>query len=55
MLLPPVLIPPNVEAGGRSTNGPVWVEGVAADWSAKLMDYAVCLGVLLAVLLDSLN
>ncbi|KAF5349323.1 hypothetical protein D9758_011796 [Tetrapyrgos nigripes] len=39
-LLPPVLIPPNPEAGGRSTNGPVWVEGVASDIGATLMDYA---------------
>ncbi|KAF8829563.1 carbohydrate esterase family 16 protein [Lentinula edodes] len=39
-LLPPVLIPPNDEAGGRSTNGPVWIEGVSGDWGAHLMDYA---------------
>ncbi|THU91551.1 hypothetical protein K435DRAFT_673863 [Dendrothele bispora CBS 962.96] len=39
-LLPPVLIPPNTEAGGRSTNGPVWIEGVASDIGANLMDYA---------------
>uniref|UniRef100_A0A0W0F2T7 Carbohydrate esterase family 16 protein n=1 Tax=Moniliophthora roreri TaxID=221103 RepID=A0A0W0F2T7_MONRR len=40
---PPVIIPPNHKAGGRSTNGPVWVEGVADDMgNATLMDYAVC-------------
>ncbi|KAI3608190.1 thermolabile hemolysin [Moniliophthora roreri] len=38
---PPVIIPPNHKAGGRSTNGPVWVEGVADDMgNATLMDYA---------------
>jgi hypothetical protein len=40
-LLPPVLIPPDNEAGGRSTNGPVWIEDVASDIGATLMDYAV--------------
>ncbi|ESK89450.1 carbohydrate esterase family 16 protein [Moniliophthora roreri MCA 2997] len=40
-LLPPVIIPPDPKAGGRSTNGPVWVEGVADDMrNATLMDYA---------------
>ncbi|KAK7027996.1 hypothetical protein VNI00_015082 [Paramarasmius palmivorus] len=40
-LLPPILVPPNPKAGGRSANGPVWVEGVANDMNnATLMDYA---------------
>ncbi|KAH7914939.1 carbohydrate esterase family 16 protein [Hygrophoropsis aurantiaca] len=42
-LLPPVIIPPNAQAGGRSTNGKVWVENIADDIGAKLMDYAVSL------------
>lgn len=38
---PPVLVPPNSEAGGRSTDGPTWIEYVAQDMSdANLMDYA---------------
>ncbi|TFY66853.1 hypothetical protein EVG20_g4236 [Dentipellis fragilis] len=40
-LLPPVLIPPGIEAGGRSTDGPVWIEYIADDLHAKFMDYAV--------------
>ncbi|KAI0318727.1 carbohydrate esterase family 16 protein [Amylostereum chailletii] len=40
-LLPAVLIPPSPRAGGRVTNGPVWVEGVASDAGATLMDYAI--------------
>ncbi|KAK0226048.1 hypothetical protein IW262DRAFT_1359418 [Armillaria fumosa] len=39
-LAPAVIIPPSVLAGGRSTDGPVWVEWVANDTGAKLMDYA---------------
>ncbi|KAG1730530.1 carbohydrate esterase family 16 protein [Suillus paluster] len=39
-LEPAVLIPPNALAGGRSTNGPVWVEGIASDIGATVMDYA---------------
>ncbi|KAH0831402.1 carbohydrate esterase family 16 protein [Lanmaoa asiatica] len=39
-LAPAVMTPPNTEAGGRSTNGPVWVEDVASDIGAHLMDYA---------------
>ncbi|KAG0702259.1 hypothetical protein DFH29DRAFT_999497 [Suillus ampliporus] len=39
-LEPAVLIPPNALAGGRSTNGPVWVEAIAGDIGAKVMDYA---------------
>ncbi|KAI0318729.1 carbohydrate esterase family 16 protein, partial [Amylostereum chailletii] len=39
-LLPPVLIPPDPEAGGRITNGPVWIENIANDIGARLMDYA---------------
>jgi len=39
-LEPAVVIPPNPEAGGRSTNGLTWVENVANDMGAELMDYA---------------
>lgn len=41
-LEPAVMIPPDVFAGGRSTNGPVWVEGIASGIGARVMDYAVC-------------
>jgi hypothetical protein len=41
-LEPAVMIPPSVLAGGRSTNGPVWIEGIASDIGASVMDYAVC-------------
>ncbi|EIM80618.1 uncharacterized protein STEHIDRAFT_162400 [Stereum hirsutum FP-91666 SS1] len=37
---PPVLIPPSAFAGGRSTDGPVWIEYIADDIGAKFMDYA---------------
>lgn len=37
---PPIIIPPNPLAGGRSTNGKVWNENIADDIGAKLMDYA---------------
>ena len=40
-LAPPVVVPPDAEAGGRSTNGKVWVEHFADDAGATLMDYAV--------------
>ncbi|KAI0365404.1 hypothetical protein BV20DRAFT_954326 [Pilatotrama ljubarskyi] len=39
-LAPPVVVPPDAEAGGRSTDGKVWVEDLADDIGAKLMDYA---------------
>ncbi|RPD60549.1 hypothetical protein L226DRAFT_604420 [Lentinus tigrinus ALCF2SS1-7] len=39
-LAPPVVVPPDAEAGGRSTNGKVWIEHVADDIGAALMDYA---------------
>ncbi|EJF57074.1 hypothetical protein DICSQDRAFT_112285 [Dichomitus squalens LYAD-421 SS1] len=39
-LPPPVITPPDAEAGGRSTNGRVWVEDLAAPFNATLMDYA---------------
>jgi len=39
-LAPAVIIPPNAQAGGRSTNGHVWVEDIACDIGAKIMDYA---------------
>ncbi|KAF4579656.1 hypothetical protein EYR40_000167 [Pleurotus pulmonarius] len=38
---PPVLIPPDVLAGGRSTNGLVWVEHLANDVGATIKDYAI--------------
>ncbi|THH17070.1 hypothetical protein EW146_g3673 [Bondarzewia mesenterica] len=38
---PPVLIPPGIEAGGRSTDGPVWIEYIADDINARFMDYAI--------------
>jgi hypothetical protein len=41
-LAPPILMPPNSEAGGRSTDGKLWIENIADDIGAKLMDYAVC-------------
>ncbi|KIY65178.1 carbohydrate esterase family 16 protein [Cylindrobasidium torrendii FP15055 ss-10] len=39
-LLPAVINPPDPFAGGRSANGPVWVEHVAGSVGATLMDYA---------------
>lgn len=39
-LEPAVLIPPSVLAGGRSANGPVWIEGLANKSGAVLMSYA---------------
>ncbi|KAB5593739.1 hypothetical protein CTheo_2819 [Ceratobasidium theobromae] len=40
-LAPPVIIPPSPKAGGRTTNGPVWIENIANDVGARFMDYAV--------------
>ena len=40
-LPPPVITPPNAEAGGRATDGRIWIEDVADDIGATLMDYAV--------------
>ncbi|KAJ3757210.1 carbohydrate esterase family 16 protein [Lentinula raphanica] len=40
-LPPPVLSPPNPNAGGRITNGPLWVENLAAAANATLQDWAV--------------
>jgi hypothetical protein len=40
-LAPPIIIPPNAQAGGRSTNGKLWIENIADDIGATLMDYAV--------------
>jgi len=37
---PPVVVPPDPEAGGRSTNGLTWIENVANDIGAVLKDYA---------------
>ncbi|KAI0767761.1 hypothetical protein C8Q74DRAFT_1318276 [Fomes fomentarius] len=39
-LPPPVVVPPDAEAGGRSTDGRVWIEELADDVGATLMDYA---------------
>ncbi|KAI0672068.1 hypothetical protein C8Q78DRAFT_1068709 [Trametes maxima] len=39
-LAPPVVIPPDALAGGRSTDGKVWVENIADDIGATLKDYA---------------
>ncbi|KAF8994730.1 carbohydrate esterase family 16 protein [Cyathus striatus] len=39
-LAPPVLVPPNPQAGGRSTNGFTWIEHIANDMDATLKDYA---------------
>lgn len=39
-LAPPVVIPPDPFAGGRSTNGKVWVEHLAEEAGATLLDYA---------------
>jgi hypothetical protein len=38
---PPVLTGTSPKAGGRTTNGLTWVENLAADVGAKIMDYAV--------------
>ena len=38
---PAIIYPPNPEAGGRSTNGLTWVENLANDIGANIMDYAV--------------
>ncbi|KAF9468024.1 hypothetical protein BDZ94DRAFT_1246970 [Collybia nuda] len=40
-LLPAILTPPSPKAGGRTTNGPVWAEGLTMDTGATIMDYAV--------------
>ncbi|KAF8425372.1 hypothetical protein L210DRAFT_3567550 [Boletus edulis BED1] len=39
-LAPAVIIPPSPFAGGRSTNGKLWVENIADAVGATLMDYA---------------
>jgi len=41
LLDPAIIYPPNPEAGGRSTNGLTWVENLANDIGANIMDYAV--------------
>ncbi|GJJ13571.1 hypothetical protein Clacol_007826 [Clathrus columnatus] len=38
---PAIVIPPNPKAGGRTTNGPVWVEDIGSDTGALVKDYAV--------------
>jgi len=38
---PAFIIPPNAQAGGRSTNGKLWVENIADDIGATVMDYAI--------------
>jgi len=40
-LAPPVVIPPDALAGGRSTNGKVWIENVADDYDMLFKDYAI--------------
>lgn len=40
-LKPAVVVPPNPHAGGRASNGPIWVEDLCADTGAIVMDYAV--------------
>lgn len=40
-LPPPVLDPPNPFAGGRATNGRVWIEDISIDTGALFKDYAV--------------
>ncbi|EJF57075.1 hypothetical protein DICSQDRAFT_70242, partial [Dichomitus squalens LYAD-421 SS1] len=40
-LPPPVITPPDAEAGGRSTNGRVWVEDLAEPFNTTVMEYAV--------------
>jgi len=39
-LSPAVVVPPSPFAGGRSTNGKLWVEHIADSINATLMDYA---------------
>ncbi|KAJ3739788.1 carbohydrate esterase family 16 protein [Lentinula detonsa] len=41
VLPPPVLSPPNPNAGGRITNGALWVENLATVANATLQDWAV--------------
>ncbi|KAG8915608.1 hypothetical protein FRC01_003576 [Tulasnella sp. 417] len=40
-LLPAVLTGDSPKAGGRTTNGPTWVEDIASDIGATIMDYAI--------------
>lgn len=40
-LASPVVIPPNPKAGGRTTNGRVWIEDISVDTGALFKDYAV--------------
>ncbi|KAF8885774.1 hypothetical protein BD779DRAFT_1611877 [Infundibulicybe gibba] len=40
-LLPAILDPPNPMAGGRVSNGPIWVENLATSSGAVLKDYAM--------------
>lgn len=40
-LPPPVLNPPSPQAGGRVTDGRVWIEDISVDTGAVFMDYAV--------------
>ena len=40
-LPPPTITPLHAEAGGRSTDWTVWVEDIADDIGATVMDYAV--------------
>ncbi|KAF5377146.1 hypothetical protein D9757_008792 [Collybiopsis confluens] len=39
-LPPPILSPPNPNAGGRISNGPLWIENLASSAGAELHDWA---------------
>lgn len=49
---PPVVIPPNPKAGGRTTNGLTWIENIANDYGSRLMDYAVSLQFIIEVVVS---
>lgn len=38
---PPIVVPPDPEAGGRSSNGYMWVEDFAFDHGITVMNYAI--------------
>jgi len=41
-LAPAAIIPPNPSAGGRSTNGKLWIENIADDYGIPVLkDYAI--------------
>ena len=47
--------PPDPFAGGRSTDGTIWIENIANDIGATLMDYAVRILVLISPLVRTSN